>query len=141
MSYHIYRSNDFYCRPYIDSDDLILEDLAHFRAAVLDNGYQPIAVRGKEALNKGWTSGEITPERICIKALSGTTMLNTGLCCGFLVGTDNDLRNPEHADLVQELVEHRSGRSRLRRRGSKDAMCLYRNHTPIGGVSFQHPSQ
>jgi hypothetical protein len=135
---NIYSSNTFYRQDYVDENDPILEELAIARAILHHNGYEPIPVRGKggsktdkRAINVGWASGEMTVERICNETLFSTAKLNTGLRCGRTVGVDNDLRNPEHAALVQEIVEHRLGPTPLRRRGSKGAMSLYRNETPI----------
>src|SRR5271170_2186222 len=98
---NIYSSNTFYRQDYVDENDPILEELAIARAILHRNGYEPIPARGKGG--------------------SKTAKLNTGLRCGRTVGVDNDLRNPEHADLVQEIVEHRLGATPLRRRGSKGA--------------------
>ena len=61
---HIYRTKDFYRQEYLDEDDPILEQLAKFRTGLLENGYEPIPVRGKGrkgGLNNGWTTGEMTP--------------------------------------------------------------------------------
>jgi Primase C terminal 2 (PriCT-2)/AAA domain len=128
---HIYRANDFYRQPYIDEDDPILEELAAFRLRVLDNGYETLPVRGKNGLLSGWTSGEITPERVRYETSIGTTKLNTGIRCGRVAVPDNDVKNPEHAAAVNELIEHFLGTSPLKRRGSKGAAYCYYNRTPI----------
>ena len=69
---HIYSSNDFSCQVCIDKDDPILEQLAEFRFALLNKGYEPIPVKGKSVLNIGWSSGAITLDRIVREILAGT---------------------------------------------------------------------
>jgi hypothetical protein len=130
-THHIYSASDFYRQVYIDCDDPILEELADFRVGLLNNGYETIPVRGKGCLNNGWTTGEITPERVVEETLNGTQKLNTGIRCGRVAAPDNDVKNPEHAALVDELIEHFLGRSPLKRRGSKGAAYCYYNRTPI----------
>jgi hypothetical protein len=130
----IYSSNHFYHQVYVDEDDAILEQLAVFRCALLDNGYEPIPVRGKGGkgcLNTGWTSGAITVDRIVRETLAGTAKLNTGLRGGRVAVVDNDLRDPEHAAAADEIVAHILGPTPLKRRGSKGACLCYRNNTPL----------
>jgi hypothetical protein len=133
---HIYNSTDFYRQDYADCDDPILQELAAFRLRLLSNGYEPIPTGGKDRLNIGWTSDEITPERVQFETEIGTTKLNTGLRCGRAAVVDNDLRNPEHAAAVDEIVEHILGPTPLKRRGSKGAALCYRNETPISKLTI-----
>ena len=70
---HIYNSTDFYRQDYADCDDPILQELAAFRLRLLSNGYEPIPTGGKDRLNTGWTSDEITPERVQFETEIGTT--------------------------------------------------------------------
>src|SRR5438067_13339386 len=124
---YIYSSNNFSRQVYVDEDDVILEQLAEFRCALLDNGYEPIPVRGKGCLNIGWNTGAITTDRIVRETLAGTSKLNTGIRCGRVAVVDNDLRDPEHAAAADEIVAHLLGPTPLKRRGSKGACLCYRN--------------
>ena len=133
---HIYNSTDFYRQDYADCDDPILQELAAFRLRLLSNGYEPIPTGGKDRLNTGWTSDEITPERVQFETEIGTTKLNTGLRCGRAAVVDNDLRDPEHAAAVNEIIEHILGPTPLKRRGSKGAALCYRNETSISKLTI-----
>jgi hypothetical protein len=109
--------------------------LYHGRIALFENGYEPIPILAakKKPLIKGWTTGEITAERIFAETTRHTDHLSTGLRTGKLCGIDIDLRDPEHADNIRFLVEQTLGETTLRRRGSKGFMLCYRNPgEPLG---------
>jgi AAA domain/Bifunctional DNA primase/polymerase, N-terminal/Primase C terminal 2 (PriCT-2) len=128
---HIYSSSDFHRQVYLDEDGPIIEQLAEFRCQLLDNGYEPIPVKGKDGLNFGWSSGNIGLERVVEETLRGTVKLNTGIRCGRVAVVDNDLRDPQHAAALNEIVAHMLGPTPLTRRGSKGACLCYRNEKPI----------
>src|SRR5437868_9456605 len=83
---HIYESSDFYTRDYLDEDDPLIERLIEARLALLANGWPCIPVGGKRRLAAGWTSGEITVERVKAETREHTAKLNTGIRTGYLVG-------------------------------------------------------
>jgi hypothetical protein len=133
---HIYNSTDLHRQDYVDCEDPILRELAAFRLRLLSNGYEPIPTGGKGHLNTGWTSDDITPERVQLETENGTAKLNTGLRRGRTAVVDNDLRDPEHAAAVNEIIEHVLGPTPLKRRGSKGAALCYRNETPISKLTI-----
>jgi hypothetical protein len=136
-TYELFRT-ELETSQYIDADSPIIEALIEFRWKLLDMSYENIPIRGKggtpedrTAINKLWTSGPITRERIEMETRFGTAKLNTGLRTGQLVGIDNDLKNPEHAAILSEMVDELLGPTPLHRRGSKGEMACYYNATPI----------
>ena len=112
------------------------QELCDFRRQLLLNGYQPIPVAGKNGLNTGWTSGEITHQRVIDETQNSPTMTNTGLRCGETVCVDNDVIDPQHAAAVNEIVEFILGPTPLKRYGSKGAALIYRNETPVGKLTM-----
>src|SRR5205085_6976848 len=123
---HVYGQLNLLVREHLDASDPLVERLIDFRLTLLANGWPCIPVKGKDVLLHRWTSGDITPERIQIETRESVNMLkwgrrigllNTGIRCGYIVGIDNDLTDPEHAAGVDELVEHFLGTTPLRRVG------------------------
>jgi hypothetical protein len=111
------------------------ETLCLFRLKLLEQGYEPIAIRGKETIIPGWPEGSITLDRIIEDIGDFPDHTNTGLRTGRTVGIDIDLRDDEHAELIRREVESILGRTPLRRRGSKGMMLVYRKaDDPIGKI-------
>jgi hypothetical protein len=104
----------------------IIDELSWFRWRLWLNGYEPIPIQGKRTLIEGWTSGTIDPERLVRETILHLDHRSTGLRTGALVGIDIDLRNDEHADVIQRVVEGTIGPTPLQRRSSKGAMLCYR---------------
>src|ERR1051325_5124564 len=100
----IYTTHRFFRDEEVSPNAPILEQLCDFRLGLLSRGWEPIPVGGKNRLLKDWTKGIITPERI--RAETSGRLLNTGFRTGQAVGIDNDLKNPEYAAGVDEIVEY-----------------------------------
>jgi hypothetical protein len=135
MPNHIYSIESFARQGYIDGDDPLLEELKEFRLGLLRNGYEPIPVRGKGgepgAIIPGWAAGPITPERVSLETWVSAAKLNTGLRSGSMVVADNDLRDPEHAAVIDEVVKIMLGPTPLIRYGAKGGSRIYYNPDPI----------
>jgi hypothetical protein len=129
-AYNVFRAELANCQ-YVDAESPIIESLIEFRCRLLDQGYEPIPVAGKGGLLDKWTEGPITEVRIELESRVGTGKLNTGFRTGRLVGVDNDIRDPEHAALIDEVVEIELGATGAKRRGSKGCMAVYWNRNPI----------
>src|SRR5271163_2701410 len=115
--------------------DRLIDELSCFRFRLLQNGYEPIPIRGKRPQIEGWTTGEIDLERMVRETILHLDHRSTGFRTGALVGVDIDLHDAEHADLIQRVVEDTVGPTPLRRRGSKGAMLCYRKAgTPISKI-------
>jgi hypothetical protein len=103
------------------------------RIGLLRNGYEPIPTIGKETWITGWTTGEITEERIIKETCHNRRYANTGLRTGRLIGIDIDLVDHEQVSILIEIINVLLGRTPLRRFGSKGQMLLYRMvDEPIG---------
>jgi hypothetical protein len=111
----------------------LLADRCLLRRALLCNGYEPIPIIGKETWITGWTTAEITEQRIIEETCRNRRYANTGLRTGRLVGIDIDLVDPEQVSILLEITDALLGRTPLRRFGSKGQMLLYRMvDEPIG---------
>src|SRR6516165_6426075 len=126
---NVFRSND-------PKNQEIVELLANrclLRIALLRNGYEPIPIIGKETRITGWTTGEITRDRIIQETTRYQNYANTGLRTGRLIGVDIDLWSSDQVSTLREVTEICLGRTPLRRFGSKGEMLLYRMvDEPIG---------
>ena len=119
---NVFRSND-------PKNQEIVELLANrclLRIALLRNGYEPIPIIGKETRITGWTTGEITRDRIIQETTRYQNYANTGLRTGRLIGVDIDLWSSDQVSTLREVTEICLGRTPLRRFGSKGEMLLYR---------------
>jgi hypothetical protein len=133
MNYSIFRKND-------QKNQDFYVDLCRARCLLLDMGFEPIPIEGKIPNIRGWTTGEITQERIVYETLKHSTHLSTGLRTGRLVGIDIDLIDEAHAAVVSGIVDEVLGRTQFRRRGSKGAMLVYRKiGEPIGKIMIKEP--
>lgn len=111
----------------------LLANRCILRTALLHNGYEPIPIIGKETWITGWTTGEITEERIVEETTRNRRYANTGLRTGRLVGIDIDLWDKDQVSTLWEVTEICLGRTPLRRFGSKGMMLCYRmTDEPIG---------
>jgi hypothetical protein len=118
----------------------LIDELSRFRWSLLQNGYEPIPIKGKRPWIDGWTSGDIDLERIVRETILHLDHRSTGLRTGSLVGVDIDLHDDEHANIIREVVEDTVGATPLHRRGSKGAMLCYRKAgTPIGKITIRDP--
>jgi hypothetical protein len=128
-SSNVFRSNS-------DKNQDLVQVLAErclLRIALLRNGYEPIPIVGKETWITGWTTGEITEERIIAETCRNRRYANTGLRSGRLVGIDIDLVDREQVSILLEIADALLGHTPLRRFGSKGQMLLYRLvDEPIG---------
>jgi len=103
------------------------------RLKLHENGYEPIATRGKKPVADGWQNGEITRDRIIKEILSHPGATNTGLRTDHFPVVDIDLWNDDHVVVIAQLVTERLGLTPLFRRGRKGlAMCYRLSGTPIG---------
>jgi len=110
-----------------------LVNLCLFRLKLLENGYEPIPIKGKLIHISGWTTGDIDRDRIINETTNYRDHPSTGLRCGRLVGVDIDLRDEAHAEAIREVVEDTAGPTRLKRRGAKGMMMCYRQvDDPLG---------
>src|SRR5450759_5134265 len=100
-------------------------------AQLIANGYEPIPVLGKAAVAPGWTSSEITAERIAAERAAYPEAKSAGLRTGKLVGIDIDIVDGEHTLKLVELAFQILGDTPLGRTGSKGIMLAYRNETPV----------
>jgi hypothetical protein len=113
----------------------LIDELSRLRFRLLQNGYEPIPIRGKRPQIGGWTTGDIDLERMVRETILHLDHRSTGLRTGKLVGVDIDLHDAEHADIIQRVVEDTIGPTPLQRRGSKGAMLCYRKAgDPIGKI-------
>ena len=118
----------------------INDHLARFRWKLLENGYEPIPIRGKRPCISGWTEDDIDLERIVRETILHPDHRSTGLRTGALVGVDIDLHDDEQAETIRRVVEDTIGATPLRRRGSKGAMLCYRKAgEPIGKIIIRDP--
>lgn len=105
------------------------------RRRLLENGYEPIPVRGKRPLWDDWQEVPITPERLSEVESAYPDHSNTGLRCGHLAVVDIDLWNAEHAADISEAVCGVLGETLLRRVGQKGVALLFHNAEPLGKVT------
>src|SRR5271170_3161231 len=114
--------------------------LARFRWKLLENGYEPIPIRGKRPCISGWTDGDINLERIVYETIRYCDHRSTGLRTGALVGVDIDLHDDDHPEIIREVVEDTIGATPFRQRGSKGAMlCYCKAGEPIGKIIIREP--
>jgi len=109
------------------------DDLLQLRLKLLDNGFEPIPVAGKDSLLKGWTTGPITEDRVTAETRNSCNT-NTGFRTGRTVGVDNDLRDPLHAAAATEITEYILGPTPLIRFGSK-GRCSFTGTRPQSASS------
>jgi hypothetical protein len=104
-------------------------------AALISNGYEPIAVRGKVPLAKGWNKRSNTIEAIAAERAAHPSATNIGLRTGRLVGIDIDIFPVEHVHAIKRLANELLGFTWFERVGAKGAMLCYRNETPIEKIT------
>jgi len=105
-------------------------------ARLIENGYEPVAVEGKRALGKGWSTRPNTIEAAAAERATLHSATNTGLRTGRLVGIDIDIRDPPQAQILQSMAFEVLGKGPMMRIGSKGAMLVYRNETPIPKITI-----
>jgi hypothetical protein len=118
-------------------------------AKLVAQGYEPVALVGKQALGPGWTSRPNTVAALAAeRAALGPSACNTGLRTGRLCVWDVDLLAPEHAAAVKEAIFAAAGPTMMERVGSKGMALCYRNETPITKLtitgehkSLKHPTK
>jgi hypothetical protein len=117
--------------------------LADQDARLIAHGYEPVAVVGKAAVGKGWTTRPSTIEAVTAERADRPDAASTGLRTGRLVGIDIDIVPAEHVQAIKRLAAECLGSALLERVGAKGAMLCYRNETPIKKitVSGNHPTQ
>jgi len=126
---NVFRTNDGKNQQLLQ----LLAERCLLRIALLRNGYEPIPIIGKETWITGWTTGEITEERIIDETCRNRRYANTGLRTGKVVGIDIDLKDCEQTATLREVTGIILSRTPLRRFGSKGEMLLYRMvDEPIG---------
>ena len=103
-------------------------------AHLIRNAYEAIACVGKRPIATGWTTGEITVDRLANERALYPNAVSTGLRTGALVGIDIDVVKWEHATKLRSVVQGILGVTPLRRKGAKGLMLLYRNETPISKI-------
>src|SRR5665213_2560743 len=113
-----------------------LRDMKSDRRQLLANGYEPIPIRGKKPLSKGWSEGEITDARLTEIEAAHPDHTNTGIRAGACVGIDIDLIVPAHVIEVETVIDATLGTTPLRRVGSKGALLCYRNEQPIPKITI-----
>jgi len=105
------------------------------RRQLLNNGFEPVPACGKKVFAKGWTKGEITPERLLQWEAEHPEWTNTGLRTGRLCAVDIDIKNPEHAKRIANVIMGVLGETAVRRVGSKGEMLFYFNPDPIRKIT------
>jgi hypothetical protein len=125
--------------PQERTDTAIVLDTPHadFDRKLIESGYEPVVVEGKKPVEDAWQAGEITAERIAGVRRSRPYAKSTGLRTGRLVGIDLDVYPREHAEKIKELAFEVLGENDMQRVGSKGAMLLYRNETPISKLTIK----
>jgi hypothetical protein len=113
-----------------------IERLCLARIQLLNNGYEPIPTRGKRPAAIGWTTGDITEDRIGRETGAYPDALNTGLRTGRLVGIDIDIVDQDHVNKLLEIVVDKIGHSPLFRYGSKGIMVCCQNREPISKLTI-----
>jgi putative DNA primase/helicase len=119
--------------------DKVYSELERFclaRIQLLNNGYEPIPTRGKRPAVMGWTTGEITEERVVRETIEYDDALNTGLRTGHLVGIDIDIVDQDHVSKLLQIVVDKIGYSPLFRYGSKGMMVCCQNPEPISKLTI-----
>jgi hypothetical protein len=108
------------------------------RLQLLAMGYEPVAVDGKAAVSKGWQSAAITPDSLLAEETLHPHARSTGLRTGKIMAMDNDIRDADHARIVQEIVSDKLGYTMLQRLGSKpEPMLIYRCSVPLQKVTIR----
>ena len=112
-------------------------------AELIENGYEPIAVKGKAPVAAGWNKRANTIEALSAERAENPDATNTGLRTGHLVGVDIDIVPTEHVREVKRLAAKVLGDTPLERVGAKGAMLCYRNETSVKKItiSARHPAQ
>ena len=82
------------------------------RRRLLDQGYVPLPILGKFPRWKGWSSGEVTAERLDAIEIAHPDHTGTGLRTGALAVADIDLTDLAHVRAVEEVIE--GTRARIR---------------------------
>jgi hypothetical protein len=115
--------------------------LAEQDARLIANGYDPVAVKGKAPVGKGWNTRSNTAEAIAAERTAYPSAISTGLRTGRLVGIDIDIVPAPHVQAVKDLATKLLGCTLLERVGAKGAMLCYRNEAPIGKITIagKHP--
>jgi putative DNA primase/helicase len=115
-----------------ESQQVVLND-----ERLIDNGYEPIVVKGKIPPRKEWERRPNTPEAISEDRASFPRATNTGLRTGKLVGVDIDLVDHDHARVIADLARKILGDTDLERYGQKGSMLCYRNNSPIPKITVK----
>ncbi len=105
------------------------------RQGILNNGFEPIPVRGKAPVAMEWQRGEITPDRLKAEVLSHPDAVSTGIRTGAVVAPDIDLVDPEHAAKIEALAFEVLGPTAWRRVGKKGCILVYQTATPMKKVT------
>lgn len=105
-------------------------------AQLIDNGYEPVAVNGKRALGKEWSTRPNTLEAIAAERKARPGATNTGLRTGELSGVDIDLIPAAHVEAIKKVAAEVLGDTPFERVGSKGAMLCYRNTAPISKITI-----
>src|SRR5207247_658087 len=88
-------------------------------AALIKNGYEPVAVEGKRALGDAWSIRPNTIEAITAERASLPNAISTGLRTGRLVGIDIDVFDPGLVTQIRQLAFEALGQTIFERVGSK----------------------
>src|SRR4029077_1153754 len=78
--------------------------VARTDAALLKNGFEPVAVEGKRALGDNWSTRPSTIEAITAERASLPNAISTGLRTGRLVGVDIDVFDPDLVSQIRSLA-------------------------------------
>jgi hypothetical protein len=118
-------------------------DVASHDAKLIENGYEPIAVKGKAAVGTGWSTRPNTLDAVGTERAAHLSARSTGLRTGRLVGIDINIVLPEHVAAIKRVADEVLGVTLLERVGAKGAMLCYRNEAPIPKiiVSGKSPGQ
>jgi hypothetical protein len=115
-----------------------LEQLANAEldAKLIENGYEPVAVRGKRPVADEWQKRPNTVAALAAERRDHPEAISTGLRTGKLSGIDIDLIEAEHVAAIKSLTGKVLGPTLFERRGAKGAMLCYRNEAPVRKITL-----
>ncbi len=105
-------------------------ELTELALTLLDNGYEPIPVKGKAPMWKGWQRRPITREAIEQNNWRPHGHTNTGIRTKYTPAIDNDIHDPKIAAAAAEAAVKVVGYNISERVGSKGALTVYRTDAP-----------
>ena len=117
-------------------DSELTDELANSDRALIEHGYEPVAVRGKAPVADDWQRGTVTVERLAAERAAHLDALSIGLRTGRVVGVDIDVLDKDHVARIEALAAHVLGVTPFVRVGAKGAMLVYRNETPIKKITI-----